>query len=106
MAQAMLGLQERPCLDLLTQVRAGVRDDPVLVVTGDGNRALGSRARRRIAGAGTPAGSIIGVPLRKPATGRGTKNDDTQQTRLPLSLRIGYCARASSGPHDVITCVQ
>src|SRR4051794_4654068 len=103
MAQAMLGMQERTCLDLLAKVRAGVRDDPGLVVARDGDRALGPRACRWIAGAGAPTGGIVGVPLWKPATGRGAKNDDTQRILLPLSFRIGYCADAVPGHHDVIT---
>jgi len=103
MTQAVPGMQERTCLDLLAQVRAGVRDDPVFIVARDGDRALCSRARCRIAGTGATAGGIVGVPLRKSATGRGAKNDDTQQTLLPLSFRTGYCADAGSGHYDVIT---
>jgi hypothetical protein len=103
MAQAMLRLQERPCLDLLAKVRAGIRNGPVLVIAGDSDRALRSRTRCGIPGAGAAAGSIVGVPLRKPATGRGAKNDNTQQTLLPLSFGIACCANALPDRHDVIT---
>jgi hypothetical protein len=83
MAQAMLRLQERVCLDLLAEIWAGIRDDPAFIVAGDSDRALRSRPCRRIAGAGAATGSIVGVPLRKPATSRGAQNDDTQQSLLP-----------------------
>jgi len=45
---------------------------------------LGAREHSRIAGTGTAASRVVGIPLRKSATGRGSQNNDAQQEFLLL----------------------
>lgn len=69
-------LQRRKGLDLRTDVRRGIAQDPLLTVIGNGDGRL--RARLRPQGTGTHAVAVaaVAVPLGKAAASGGTENLD------------------------------
>ncbi len=81
MACAVLRVQRRVFGDLLTQVGRRVEQRPALAVRADRDRGLGPGPGTPIADARRLAHPAITVPLRKPAAGSRTQNEDSHNSR-------------------------
>ena len=86
MAQTPPRMQLRRSFDLGQQIWRSAQQEPQEAVFGD--RDLGLRARLAVERAGSHGATICAgaIPLRKPASGRGTQN---LYSHLPVSLQPG-----------------
>ena len=102
-AQCAGWLHWREGLELGTDVRRGVAQDPVLAIVRQCNGGLGTRCGAQGAIAVALAVGAIAVPLRKPATGGGTENLDVHG----CSLSENRCQKRKrpGGPRRLIAAM-
>src|ERR1700733_12845286 len=77
-----LGVKLRCGDQLLTQIRRGIDQKPVLVIGADRNRSLGA-SKFGMLGSRDPANPASAIPLRNPTTCRGAQDDDAKHDPSP-----------------------
>src|ERR1700693_975892 len=77
-----LGVKLRCRDQLLTQIRRGIDQKPVLVIGADRNRSLGA-LKFGMLGSRYPANPTSAIPLRNATARRGAQDDDAQHYPSP-----------------------
>src|ERR1700733_14633556 len=88
-----LGVKLRCGDQLLTQIRRGIDQKPVLVIGADRNRSLGA-LKFGMLGSRDPANPASAIPLRNPTACRGAQDDDAKHDPSPGNSKA-FSSKAS-----------